>query len=67
MRTTAGFHDYQADRTVGEPAFELGAREAVLLDERQVLSATASWKTDFARSTPTTGNAAVASCRTPSG
>jgi hypothetical protein len=33
VRTTAGFHDDQADRTVGEPAFELGAREAVLLDD----------------------------------
>ena len=33
VRTAASFHHDQTDRAVGEPALELRAREAVLLDD----------------------------------
>jgi hypothetical protein len=32
MRRAARFHHYQADRTIGEPTLELGAREAMGFD-----------------------------------
>ena len=31
--TAAGFHHHQADGAVGKPALELGAREALLLND----------------------------------